>query len=127
MSEPLIYDIGSPGRWGVLLPDCDVPETPLPTELLRSELDFPEVSELQVVRHFTKLSHLNHSIDEGFYPLGSCTMKYNPKLNEDIARLPGFAHLHPLTDSDGSQGALALMYQLQDWLAEISGFKGVSL
>jgi glycine dehydrogenase subunit 2 len=104
-----------------------VPETPLPAELLRAELDMPEVSELQVVRHFTNLSHLNHSIDEGFYPLGSCTMKYNPKINEDAARLPGFGLLHPLSDEEGSQGALALMHTLQGWLAEIAGFDGASL
>jgi glycine dehydrogenase subunit 2 len=125
--EPLIYDLGSPGRKGVLLPECDVPETPLPTNLMRKDLDLPEVSELQVIRHFVKLSQLNYAIDKGFYPLGSCTMKYNPKINEDTARLPGFGHLHPLNDDEGSQGALALMYQLQQWLAEISGFKAVSL
>lgn len=125
--EPLIYDMSVPGRMGVNLPDCDVPETPLPAELLRDDLKLPEVGELQVVRHFLKLSHLNYSIDKGFYPLGSCTMKYNPKLNEDMARLSGFALLHPQSDEAGSQGALALMYQLQEWLAEISGFEAVSL
>jgi glycine dehydrogenase subunit 2 len=127
MTEPTIYDISAPGRRGVLLPDVDVPETPLPTELLRAELNLPEVGELQVIRHFVNLSQTNYAIDKGFYPLGSCTMKYNPKINEDTARLPGFAHLHPLTEEEGSQGALALMYQLQEWLAEISGFKAVSL
>jgi glycine dehydrogenase subunit 2 len=127
MSEPLIYDIGSPGRQGATLPVCDVPITPIPSELVRANLDLPEVSELQVVRHFTRLSSLNYSIDKGFYPLGSCTMKYNPKVNEDMARLAGFAQLHPLVDNEGAQGALALMYQLQQWLAEISGFKAVSL
>jgi glycine dehydrogenase subunit 2 len=127
MTEPLIYDLSAPGRIGVNLPECDVPESPLPTDLLRDDLKLPEVSELQVVRHFTNLSHLNYSIDGGFYPLGSCTMKYNPRLNEDMARLPGFVHLHPLTDEEGAQGALALMHTLQSWLAEISGFKGVSI
>ncbi len=127
MTEPLIYDLSSPGRKGVLLPDLDVPESELPKNLLRDDLDLPEVSELQVIRHFVNLSQLNYAIDKGFYPLGSCTMKYNPKINEDTARLPGFAQLHPLNEGDGSQGALALMYQLQNWLAEISGFKGVSL
>jgi glycine dehydrogenase subunit 2 len=127
MSEPLIYDLSSPGRQGTLLPKLDVPASELPSELLRSDLDLPEVGELQVVRHFTRLSQLNHGIDKGFYPLGSCTMKYNPRINEDMARLPGFAHLHPLTDGEGSQGALALMYSLQSWLAEISGLKAVSL
>ncbi len=104
-----------------------MPETALPADLLRDELDLPEVSELQVIRHFVNLSTLNHSIDKGFYPLGSCTMKYNPKINEDVARLPGFAHLHPLTDDESSQGSLALMYTLQEWLAEIAGFDAVSL
>jgi glycine dehydrogenase subunit 2 len=125
--EPLIYDIGVSGRIGAMLPEPDVPLADMPDDLFRKDLDLPEVSELQAVRHFVNLSHLNHSIDTGFYPLGSCTMKYNPKLNEDAARLAGFAHLHPLTDEEGSQGALGLMHQLQEWLAEISGFAGVSL
>ncbi len=126
-TEPLIYEISVTGREGVKMPDCDVPETPLPDELIREEVGLPEVSELQAVRHFVNLSQLNHGIDTGFYPLGSCTMKYNPKVNEDVARLPGFAFLHPLTDDEGAQGALALMHQLQEWLAEISGFTAVSL
>ena len=125
--QPTIYDLSVPGRTGVTMPKSDVPETALPADLLRKELDMPEVSELQVVRHFTNLSHLNHSIDEGFYPLGSCTMKYNPKINEDVARLAGFAQLHPLSDEAGSQGALALMHTLQAWLAEIAGLDGASL
>jgi glycine dehydrogenase subunit 2 len=126
-TEPLIYELSAAGRQAVTLPVCDVPETPLPTDLLRKELDWPEVSELQVVRHYTRLSSMNFAIDKNFYPLGSCTMKYNPKVNEDMARLPGFAHLHPLNDGEGSQGALKLMYDLQTWLGEISGFRGVSL
>jgi glycine dehydrogenase subunit 2 len=126
-TEPLIYELSAAGRQAVTLPACDVPETPLPTDLLRKELDWPEVSELQVVRHYTRLSSMNFAIDKNFYPLGSCTMKYNPKVNEDMARLPGFAHLHPLNDGEGSQGALKLMYDLQTWLGEISGFRGVSL
>jgi len=125
--EPLIYELSVPGRVGANLPDCDVPESDLPQDLIRDEVALPEVSELQVVRHFVKLSQFNHAIDKGFYPLGSCTMKYNPKINEDVARLPGFATLHPGTDPEGSQGALALMYTLQNWLAEVSGFAGVSL
>jgi glycine dehydrogenase subunit 2 len=127
MTQPTIYEISASGRVGVQLPELDVPEATLPKDLVRDELDLPEVSELQVIRHFTNLSQKNYAIDKGFYPLGSCTMKYNPRLNEDVARLPGFAHLHPLTDEDGAQGALALMYQLQNWLAEISGFEKVSL
>lgn len=125
--EPLIYELSVPGRVGVNLPAPDVPLADLPADLLRSSLDLPEVSELDVVRHFTRLSRFNHAIDIGFYPLGSCTMKYNPRLNEDMARLPGFATIHPLQDPATVQGALALMYQLQEWLAEISGMKGVSL
>ncbi len=126
--EPLIYDIGSRGRSvSTLLPACDVPETELPAELMRDNLDLPEVSELDVVRHFVKLSQLNYAIDTGFYPLGSCTMKYNPKIDEDTARIPGFGLLHPMQDAYTSQGALALMYTLQQWLAEIAGFQGVSL
>ncbi len=125
--QPLIYDIGAAGRSGVNLPEPDVPLSPLPTDLMRADLPLPEVGEVQVVRHFVKLSKLNYSIDEGLYPLGSCTMKYNPKVNEDAARLPGFAQLHPLTDEDGCQGALFLMHELQRWLGEISGFEAVSL
>jgi glycine dehydrogenase subunit 2 len=125
--EPLIYDLSSAGRIGVNLPECDVPLADLPTDLLRTELRFPEVGELQVVRHFNKLSTLNYSIDKGFYPLGSCTMKYNPRLNEDMARLPGFAALHPAADDESSQGALMLLHTLQEWLGEISGFEAVSL
>ena len=125
--EPLIYDLGSPGRTGAILPDPDVPQVDVPEHLLRADLDLPEVSEMDVVRHFVRLSQLNYAIDKDFYPLGSCTMKYNPKLNEDMARLPGFALAHPLQDPTATQGALALMYQLQRWLAEISGLQGVSL
>ncbi len=122
-----IYDKSVPGRVGVVMPALDVPVADLPADLLRDDLDLPEVSELQVIRHFVNLSQKNYAIDKGFYPLGSCTMKYNPKVNEDLARLPGFAHLHPLTDDASAQGALALMHTLQGWLAEISGFAGVSL
>jgi len=127
MTEPLIYDLGAPGRCGTTLPDPDVPATPFPAGLLRSELDLPEVDQLTVVRHFTRLSKMNYSIDQNMYPLGSCTMKYNPRINEDVARLPGFALSHPLQDADTVQGNLALMYQLQEWLAEIGGWAGVSL
>lgn len=127
MLEPLIYDLSRPGRTGVSLPEPGVPETPVPAELLRSDLDLPEVDQLTVVRHFTRLSQLNFSIDTHLYPLGSCTMKYNPRLNEDAARLPGFSASHPLQPQDAVQGNLALMYQLQEWLKEIGGFAGVSL
>jgi len=127
MTEPLIYELSAPGRCGVSLPKVDVPEAELPADLLRADLDLPEVSEVDVIRHFVRLSQLNYGIDKGFYPLGSCTMKYNPKVNEDAARLPGFALLHPHLDAGHTQGALALLYHVQEWLAEIAGFKGVSL
>lgn len=127
--EPLIYELSSSGRKAdTLLPKLDVPQAePLPDHLLRDSLDLPEVSELDVVRHFVRLSQLNYAIDKGFYPLGSCTMKYNPKIDEDTARLAGFAQLHPLQAPETAQGALALMYTLQKWLSEISGLAGCSL
>ena len=125
--EPTIYEISKPGRQGVRMPEPDVPITAIPDHLKRDELDLPEVSELDVVRHFTRMSQLNHAIDVGFYPLGSCTMKYNPKINEAMARLPGFANVHPLQSTNSTQGALALMYRLQEWLCEISGFAAVSM
>jgi len=125
--EPLIYDLGASGRNGVAMPEPDVPQTDVPAHLMRDDLDLPEVDELTVVRHFQRLSHLNHNIESGVYPLGSCTMKYNPKLNEDIARFPGFAQIHPLQDESTVQGALQLMYELQGWLMELGGFAGVSL
>lgn len=127
MPEPLIYDLSSPGRVGVTLPASDVPGAELPKGLVREDLPMPELSEMEVVRHFVRLSQYNHGVDIGFYPLGSCTMKYNPKINEDAARLPGFALTHPLQDPDTVQGNLALMYALQEWLKEIGGFAGVSL
>jgi glycine dehydrogenase subunit 2 len=104
-----------------------VPRADLPEELVRDELPLPEVSEPDLVRHYTNLSQLNHGVDTGFYPLGSCTMKYNPKINEEIARLPGFVHLHPYQDEETVQGAMFLMYELQEFLKEIGGFVGVSL
>src|SRR5690606_18599599 len=127
MNEPLIYDLSSPGRRGIDLPAPDVPLADIPQELVRQELDLPEVSEIDVVRHFTRLSRLNHGIDLDMYPLGSCTMKYNPKLNEDMARLPGFSLVHPYQSPDTVQGALEALYHVQEWLKELGGFAGVSL
>ncbi|RPJ32978.1 MAG: glycine dehydrogenase subunit 2, partial [Planctomycetaceae bacterium] len=127
VTEPTIYELSSPGREGVRFPKPDVPSFPLPDGFVREDLPLPELSELDVVRHFTHLSKLNYSIDDGFYPLGSCTMKYNPKINEEVVRLPGFALTHPLQPVETVQGNLVLMYQLQEWLKEISGFAGVSL
>jgi glycine dehydrogenase subunit 2 len=127
MAEPLIFELSSPGRVGTQYPETDTKKYDLPEGFVRDELPFPELSELDVIRHFTHLSTLNHSIDKGFYPLGSCTMKYNPRVNEEVARLPGFAFTHPLQPVETIQGNLLLMYQLQEWLKEISGFDGVSI
>ena len=127
MTEPTIYELSSPGRTGVRFPSPDVPLTPLPESMLRQDLHFPEVAEVDVVRHFTRLSRLNYCIDQGIYPLGSCTMKYNPRVNEVTARLPGFAQLHPFQPVETVQGSLELMYELQLWLAEIAGFTAVTL
>jgi glycine dehydrogenase subunit 2 len=127
MTEPTIYEISSPGRTGVTFPEPDVPIAKLPENLLRKELPLPELAEADVVRHFVNLSKYNYSVDGGFYPLGSCTMKYNPKINEDTARLPGFAFTHPLQPIETVQGNLVLMYNLQEWLKEISGFAAMTL
>ena len=96
-------------------------------ELIREELDLPDLSEVDVVRHYTRLSQWNFGVDTGMYPLGSCTMKYNPKINETLVRNDGFLNLHPYQDDDTVQGALEILYQLQRDLAEISGFAQVTL
>ncbi len=132
MSEKLIFERSRPGVRGALLPELDVPargaDALVPEALRRqSPLRFPEVSEPEVVRHFTNLSALNHHVDKDLYPLGSCTMKYNPKINERMAALPGFGLLHPLTPEGDAQGALELMAMLEDALAEITGLPAVSL
>ena len=127
-----IFEKSVPGRKGYSLPPLDIPEEKLesllPGKFARTKkAELPEVSEVDVVRHFTRLSQLNFGVDEGLYPLGSCTMKYNPKLNEDMAALPGFARIHPLQNPDTVQGALALMDELSALLAEITGMKAVTL
>lgn len=132
MMEPLLFEKSSPGRIGFITPDSQVPMTELkdaiPQELIRKEEpNLPELSEIDVVRHFTRLSHLNHAVDTGFYPLGSCTMKYNPKVNEDMARLPGFTNLHPYLPDEFVQGALELMYETDLALSEIAGMNRFSL
>src|SRR5438067_2648075 len=125
----LIYEKSQAGRRASIIPRpeglraADVPE-----ELRRSDPPrLPEVSELELVRHFTQLSTRNFGIDTGFYPLGSCTMKYNPRVNERLVGLPGFAQLHPHQDEDGAQGALELEWRLQEILAEVTGLDAVSL
>ena len=131
-STQLIFELSRPGRRAHLLPECDVPQkrldTLFPREVLRAEpAALPEVAEGDVVRHFTNLSTLNMSVDTHFYPLGSCTMKYNPKRNERLAALPGIVDLHPLQPDAASQGILELLFELQSYLAEISGLPAVSL
>lgn len=130
--QPLIFEISKSGRIGYSLPELDVPKVDvadiLPTSYIRQEEpDLPEVSELEIMRHYTALSKRNHGVDSGFYPLGSCTMKYNPKINEDVARLEGFRHIHPLQDEETVQGSLELMYDLQEHLKEITGMDEVTL
>jgi glycine dehydrogenase subunit 2 len=130
--QPLIFELTKSGRTGYSLPSLDVPELPaeelIPSEYLRSEeAELPEVSELDIMRHYTALSNRNHGVDSGFYPLGSCTMKYNPKINENVARIAGLAHIHPLQDESTVQGALELMYDLQEHLIEITGMDEVTL
>jgi glycine dehydrogenase subunit 2 len=126
MSEPLLCELSVPGRFGIRFPEPDVPLAEMPV-LLRDDLPLPELSEVDIVRHFTRLSKYNYCIDQGMYPLGSCTMKYNPKINEETARLPGFAATHPLQPIETVQGNLLLMYELQEWLKEIGGFAGMTL
>lgn len=130
--QPFIFERSVPGRVGFSLPECDVPllniEDLVPANQVRQAAPMlPEVSEGDVVRHYVNLSQLNHSVDNGFYPLGSCTMKYNPKINENMARLPGFSRLHPLAPESCTQGAMELMYNLEEYLAEITGMDAVSL
>src|SRR5512142_2782104 len=125
-TEPLIYEMSSPGRQGAALPECDVPTAPLPRNI-RENLKLPEVAEVDVVRHFTRLSQKNYCVDLGIYPLGSCTMKYNPKVNEEAVKLPGFASIHPYQEADSVQGALQMMFELQQYLGEITGLPGVTL
>ncbi len=126
--QPLLFEQSVPGRRGLQLPALDVPRaTPLPAALLRTELPLPELSEPEVVRHFTNTSRRNFSIDQGFYPLGSCTMKYNPKINDRVADLPGLALIHPYQDETTVPGMLRLLGELQEWLGEIAGLPAVSL
>jgi glycine dehydrogenase subunit 2 len=125
----LIYEKSRPGRRASTIPQHEgLPKAEIPDELRRDEPPrLPEVHELELIRHFTELSTRNFGIDNGFYPLGSCTMKYNPRINERLVSLPGFANLHPLQDEEGAQGALELMWRLQEILAEVTGLHAVSL
>ena len=124
----LLMDRSVPGRKAFTLPESDVPEQALPDAgMLRDDVELPEVSQLEVIRYFSVLSQLNFSIDTNFYPLGSCTMKYNPKINDELSNLPGLADIHPLQPDETVQGAIRLLKSLQDDLGEITGLPGVSL
>ena len=128
MTEPTAIERSRPGRIGVGLPASDVPAQPAPPrDLLRRDLRLPELAQLDVVRHFTRLSQMNWAIDTHMYPLGSCTMKLNPKVDDFVAALPGFAEAHPMQPAEDAQGALALMHGLQEMLAEITGMAGTAL
>lgn len=129
LDEPLLWEKGKKGRSAFSMPAQDVPEVAalLAPELLGAAPNFPDLSELDVVRHYTRLSTWNFGIDTGMYPLGSCTMKYNPKINEKMAALPGLAGAHPLLANQLSQGCLQIMYELQGFLARITGMDAVSL
>ncbi|MFC2948191.1 aminomethyl-transferring glycine dehydrogenase subunit GcvPB [Virgibacillus sediminis] len=129
---PLIFERGKEGRTSYSLPEMDVPEADIAAEFEEDYIretppGLPEVSELDIMRHYTGLSNRNYGVDSGFYPLGSCTMKYNPKMNEDVARLDGFSHIHPYQQPETVQGAMELMYDLQESLKEITGMHEVSL
>lgn len=131
-AHSLIFETGRPGRRAVDLPECDVPATPPETAvpggyLRKTPAALPEVSQLELIRHYTGLSQRNFGVDSGFYPLGSCTMKYNPKVNEDVARLSGLASIHPLQEEATTQGALQILYEMQQYLAEIAGMDAVTL
>jgi len=132
MKEPLIFDLSSPGRRACSLPAFDPPAKPLtelvPQDCLRQlEAELPEVSEIDVVRHVTRLSQLNFSVDTHFYPLGSCTMKYNPKINDRIASLPGFANVHPYQPASTTQGVLAAFDLLEQTFCAITGMDAFTL
>ncbi|MBW4827052.1 MAG: aminomethyl-transferring glycine dehydrogenase subunit GcvPB [Clostridiaceae bacterium] len=130
--DKLIFELSKEGRTAYRLPEIDVEETDLkeliPEEYLgEKEIDFPEVSEVDIIRHYTNLANKNYGVDTGFYPLGSCTMKYNPKINEDMARLDGFVNIHPYQREETVQGALKLMYELDEALCEITGMDKMTL
>jgi glycine dehydrogenase subunit 2 len=127
LNEPLLWEKGKSGRCGFSVPRRDIDAHPLDKGLTRDDLNLPDLSEVDVVRHYTRLSQWNFGVDTGMYPLGSCTMKYNPKTNEKQARLQGFAEAHPMLPHALSQGALKLIYDLEGFLAKITGMDAVSL
>ena len=127
----LIFEISKPGRSAADIPASDVPavniENVIDKKYLRADLDLPEVAEIDLIRHYTNLSRRNFGVDLGFYPLGSCTMKYNPKVNENVAALPGFTGLHPYAADEFAQGNLQLMYEMQKYLCNIFGMAEFTL
>lgn len=129
--EPTLFEKSRPGLIGASLPERDIPETEtsnIPERLLRKgKIGLPELAEVQVMRHYSRLGNLNHHVEKGFYPLGSCTMKYNPKANENAASIPGFTHTHPMTPPELAEGAIELMAQLAEMLCEISGHNHITL
>ena len=125
LNEPFLWERGGKGRTGYSLPRRDVAAAALPENLTGEGPDFPDLSEVEVVRHYTRLSTWNYGVDSGMYPLGSCTMKYNPKTNERQAALPGFSGAHPLVPSELCQGALQLIYELEHYLAHVAGLDAV--
>lgn len=127
LDEALLWEKGSPGRSAMSLPANDLPAASVPAELAGTGPDWPDLSEQEVARHYTRLSTWNFGVDTGMYPLGSCTMKYSPKINEVMAALPGFAKLHPLLPAPACQGALRLIYELERFLVEITGLEAASL
>ncbi len=132
MYKQLIFDLSREGRRGHFLPKSDVPDKPIDAMIERKflrqqEPGLPEMAENEIVRHYIALSTLNHHVDKSFYPLGSCTMKYNPKINEKMAAMPQFAGLHPEQDEETIQGALQILYDLQEYLKEITGMDGITL
>ena len=127
MEEPLLWEKGKKGRSGMCIPDSDVPSATLDASLVGSGPDFPDLSEVDVVRHYTRLSQWNFGVDTGMYPLGSCTMKYNPKINEKFAATPELAAAHPMLADEYVQGNLRVIYELQNYLGAITGLPGVTL
>ncbi|MBT7667574.1 MAG: aminomethyl-transferring glycine dehydrogenase subunit GcvPB, partial [Rhodospirillaceae bacterium] len=127
LAEPLIFELDSPGRCGVDLPPAPAVENRLGGLERQAPIGLPGLSEPQVVRHFVRLSRNNFAIDAGLYPLGSCTMKHNPRLNEKVARLPGFADIHPMQPMETVQGALELIDTLADWLLTLTGMPAIAM
>lgn len=125
--EPIIFELGRKGRKGYSISDFKIEKEVVPSSLQRKELCLPELSEVEVMRHFFRLSQMNYCIENGIYPLGSCTMKYNPKINEEIANLEKVTNIHPLQDESTVQGSLQIMYELQQMLCEIGGVDAVTL